>query len=108
MSKGAPTEASIENFDCRAALKYLYIVGGHTHLKECGLGRIAPRWTGPRPDLLSVGGESGQNDEKWVFPKMNYSKREEKIIAARVLELAVLVCMGTHAYVCAHGMLCQT
>ena len=97
------SEADIENFDCNAALKYLYIVGGPAHLKEIGLGKISPRWTGPRPDLLSVGGECGHSDQKWFFPRKNYTNKEEKVIASRVLELAVLVCMGTHAYsFCGH------
>ena len=97
------SEADIENFDCNTALKYLYIVGGPAHLKEIGLGKIALCWTGPRPDLLSVGGECGHSDQKWFFPRKNYTKREEKVIASRVLELAVLVCMGTHAYsFCGH------
>jgi len=92
------SETVIENLDCNLALKYLYIVGGVSHLKECGLARLAPRWTGKRPDLLTVGGETGFNEDKWVYPKKTFSKLEEKMIAARVLELAVLVCMGTHAY----------
>ena len=61
------TEAYIENFNCKAALKYLSIVGGPAHLKECGLGHLAPRWTGPRPDLLTVGGESGHSEENGFF-----------------------------------------
>ena len=32
------SDASIGNFDCKAALKYLYIVGGPAHLRESGLG----------------------------------------------------------------------
>ena len=72
-------------------------------MRECGLTRVAPRWTGKRADLLSVGGESGLGDEKWVYAKKNFTQSEEKLIAARVLELATLVCMGTHAHsFCGH------
>ena len=88
----------IENFDWRTAIKYLYIVGGPTHLKECGLERIAPNWLGTRPDLLTVGGESGMNGDKWYFRSKSCTEKEEKLLVARVLELAVLVCMGTYAY----------
>ena len=36
------SDIRIENFDWKTAIKYLYIVGGPTHVKECGLERIAP------------------------------------------------------------------
>ena len=61
------SDAQFENVDCKSALKHLYLAGGAANLKECGLGRVAPRWTGRRPDLLSVGGESGNEDHKWIF-----------------------------------------
>ena len=71
------SKADISNFDCNAALKYLFIVGGPAHLRECGLSNVAPKWTGPRPDLLSVGGDSGHSNKKWSFPRKTYTKGEE-------------------------------
>ena len=38
------------------------------------------------------------NSDKWRFRSNSCTEREEKLLIARVLELAVLVCMGTHAY----------
>ena len=92
------SKATMENIDIKAALKYLYIVGGPAHLKEIGLGKIAPRWTGTRPDLISVGGDSLNEDKKWSFPRKWYSESEKKLIVARVVEAAVIICMGTHVY----------
>ena len=79
------SDIRIENFDWKTAIKYLYIVGGPTHVKECGLERIAPSWLGPRPDLLTVGGESGMNSDKWRFRSNSCTEREEELLIARVL-----------------------
>ena len=92
------SNTSFENFNYETALKYLYIVGGPTHLREIGLAKIAPRWTGPRPDLLSVEGDSCQEENKWWFPRRVFSEEEKKQIVARVVEAAVIICMGTHVY----------
>ena len=88
----------LENINVEAALKYLRIVGGDEHVKAMGLGRVAPRWLGSRPDLLTVGGEAINEDKKWSKLKRELSEQEIRSVVARVIEAAVLVCMSTHIY----------
>ena len=52
-----------ENINFDLAMKYLYVTGGASHIKEIGLEKVCPRWRGSRPDLLTVGGEALENDD---------------------------------------------
>ena len=91
--------ATFENVDYRMALRYLFIVGGKSHLNEYGLGRFSPRWKGGRPDLLTIGGEAFDDvEKKWVDSERQLPDIIKKTIIARVVEAAVLICMGTHMY----------
>ena len=87
-----------ENVDIVAALKYLRLVGGDEHINEIGLKRIAPKWLGPRPDLLTLGGEAASEDKKWSKMKKELTDHEVRLVIARVIEVAILVCMSTHIY----------
>ena len=44
------SEARFKNVDMKAALKYLFLIGAAAHLKECGLGKVTPRWTVDRKE----------------------------------------------------------
>ena len=92
------SKAQFENVNFELALRYLVVTGGQCHVKECGLGALAPRWLGTRPDLLSVGGDSIGEDAKWTRVKREMSEEEKRIIISRVIETAVVVCMNTHIY----------
>ena len=92
------SEMKLDNIDIVTALKYLRIVGGDDHLKAIGMGRIAPRWQGPRPDLLTVGGDAILEDGKWSKLKRELTEQEIRSVIARVVETAVIVCMSTHVY----------
>ena len=59
---------------------------------------MAPRWNGPRPDLLTVGGDSLNEREKWSNCNRELLECHKIKILGRVIETAVLVCMGTHTY----------
>ena len=74
------------------------MTGGRCHIEEIGLGRIAPKWLGPRQDLLTVGGESIGDDKKWSKSARYITEEEKRHIISRVIETAVLVCMNTHVY----------
>ena len=87
-----------ENVDVTTALKYLRITGGDDHINEIGLKKIAPRWIGPRPDLITVGGDSISDDTKWTKLKRQLTSNEIRVVVARVIETAILVCMSTHIY----------
>ena len=91
-------DLQIDNFDYELGLKYLLVTGGKSHLEEIGLGKVAPRWLGSRQDLLTVGGESMEEPEKWSKLKRELTSGEKKQVLARVVEAAVLICMSTHVY----------
>ena len=92
------SSAKFENIDYDAAIRYLLIVGGASHLKENGLGRYTPKWLGGRPDLLTIGGEGFDEEKKWGNTGRCLSDSVKRKIIAKVIELAVIVCMGTHLY----------
>ena len=92
------SNTEFKNVDLELALRYLVVTGGQSHLRESGLSRLVPRWTGPRPDLLTVGGTSMEENEKWTRVSKVISEREKRMIISRVLETAVIVCMNTHIY----------
>ena len=60
--------------------------------------KIALRWIGPRPDLITVGGDSISDDTKWTKLKRQLISSEIRLVVARVIETAILVCMSTHIY----------
>ena len=92
------SELKFENVDAEAALKYLRVTGGDDHIKEIGLARVAPRWRGSRPDLLTLGGEALAENCKWTKMKRELSENELRLVISRVVETAVLICMSTHVY----------
>ena len=92
------SRAEFKNTDIELALRYLVITGGQSHLRESGLGKLMPRWTGPRPDLLTVGGTSMEENDKCTRVSKYISEEEKRLVISRVLETAVIVCMNTHIY----------
>ena len=90
--------ANFGSVDYESAMKYLLITGGACHIKELGLEQVAPRWAGQRQDLLTVGGEGLESKEKWTNCGRELLEHQKKKIIGRVVETAVLVCMGTHPY----------
>ena len=92
------SEMKFENIDVEASLQYLLVVGGKDHIEEIGFSRIAPRWLGKRPDLLTVGGEAIEEKNKWSKLKRELREAEIRLVVARVVETAVLVCMSSHVY----------
>ena len=92
------SDLKVENMDYEMALKYLTVTGGKSHIEDVGLSSVAPKWLGKRQDLLTVGGTSYDEMEKWSKLKRSLSSTEKKKILARVVETAVLVCMGSHIY----------
>ena len=92
------SDITFQNIDVAAALQYLRINGGDDYINDCGFKRIAPRWLGPRPDLLTVGGDSMNEVNKWTKMKTTLNDHEIRLVIARVVETAVLVCINTHIY----------
>ena len=92
------SSAVFENVDYTLALKYLLIVGGRSHMRENGLGKYSPKWLGGREDLLTVGGEGFDEKQKWRNTERQLPDLVKKKIISKVLEVEVLVCMGTHVY----------
>ena len=87
-----------ENVDYLQALRNLVVVGGYDHAREAGLKGYLPQWSGKRTDLLAVEGESSQDPKMWRDTKRTIPEPIKKLIIARVLEIAVLISMGTHVY----------
>ena len=92
------SDLKFENVDVSAALKYLKLCGGEDHVREIGLGKVAPRWLGQRSDLLTLGGEALSEENKWSKVRREFTEHEKRVIIARVIETAVLICMSTHIY----------
>ena len=92
------SSATFEGVNYDLALKYLLIVGGESHLKECGLNGYIPTWLGGRPDLLTVGGEGFDEDSKWGNVGKQLPSLIQRRIISKVIEVAVIICMGTHVY----------
>ena len=92
------SDMKFENVNFEKALKYLRVSGGDDHIKELGLSKIAPKYLGSRPDLITIGGEAITDESKWTKMKRDLSEREKRLVIARVVETAVLVCMSSHIY----------
>ena len=92
------SDLEVDNMDYETALKYLVVVGGKSQIDEIGLNKIAPKWLGKRQDLLTVGGDSMEEGSKWSRLRRELTTKEKKQVLARVVETAVLVCMGSHVY----------
>ena len=74
--------------------------------QECqasGLRRVLP-WrrhvNGTRPGVTGEGplGAERGDQEQWVFPKVELTKREKRMIVATVMKIAVLVLFRSHVY----------
>ena len=92
------SDLTIENLNYEVALKYLLVAGGSSHIREIGLHHIAPKWIGKRQDLLTIGGDSLNEDSKWTKLKRELTEAEKRKVLSRVVETAVLVCMSSHVY----------
>ena len=67
-----------------------------------GLVNLIPRWKGDKVEALRVTGESGKNMDSWVFSAQPPSQRQIKIIIGLLVEVGVIIAMGTH--VCEFGV----
>ena len=94
----AAIETDIEflGVDYKKALRYIYVVGGIELIDRAGLNRIAPTWLGKRSDLLSLGGVKTNEDKWWRDSSRLIHRRDKKKIIGAVLEIGVIVAMGTH------------
>ena len=91
------SEISFENFDANMALAYLMIVAGREALVQAGLKHLIPTWKGDRLAALKITGTTGRDMSKWIFLSYN-NKFDDRRILAMVLEVGVLICMGSHIY----------
>ena len=109
IARQAVVESGIkfQNIDYDAALKYIFVTGGVSHIKEIGLQSVAPKWTGSRPDLLTVGGDCLEENDKWCNTGRELMDWQKVRVIGRVIETAVLVCMGTHPYCFGDKLLLQ-
>ena len=58
---------------------------------------LLPVWRGERAEALKVTGDSGRDMSKWIFPRY-INKHDERRILAMVVEVGVLIAMGSHIY----------
>ena len=63
-----------------------------------GLVNLIPRWKGDKVEALRVTGESGKNMDSWVFSAQPPSQRQIKTIIGLLVEVGVIIAMGTHVY----------
>ena len=91
--------AEFKNVDIELALRYLVITGGQSHLRESGLGKLMPRWTGPRPDLLMVGGTSMEENDKCTRVSKYISEEEKRLVISSPRNCSYSVYEHTHLQV---------
>ena len=87
-----------DGFDMQKALCYLRIVAGEEILRLAGLSRLIPRWLGERVNSLRVTGETGKNMENWAHSASEPTIFEQKVILGLLMEVGILISMGTHCY----------
>ena len=87
-----------ENCDAIKALRYIYVNGGYEALRTAGLGRLCPKWSGDRPDLITVGGSKTKLDSSWIDTKQEIFESDIKKIVACVMEISINGVMSTHLY----------
>ena len=92
------SDINIEDVDLTKALRYIYIVGGPELINRAGLNRISPKWMGKRADLLSVTGKKSNGNELWRDSNKEIYRWEAKRIVATVVEIGIILAMGTHLY----------
>ena len=67
-------------------------------MRDAGLGNFIPRWAGDKVDALRVTGITGKNMDSWKFTSLTPSIMQIMKIIGLVVELGVLVAMGSHIY----------
>ena len=59
---------------------------------------MCPKWSGDRPDLITVGGSKTKLDSSWIDTKQEIFESDIKKIVACVMEISINVVMSTHLY----------
>ena len=67
-------------------------------MRLAGLGRLIPKWKGKKVDSLRVTGQTGRELDNWSFSPTGPSIMEERRILALVVEVGILLSMGSHSY----------
>ena len=92
------SDISFEGFDYNRALAYLRVLAGEEIMRKSGLSNLIPKWKGKKVDALRITGDSAKNLENWIFSSHVPTIFEEKLILGLVLEIGVLIAMGSHSY----------
>ena len=74
------------------------IVAGDYVMRESVLRRLIPRWSDERVEALRVTGQSGRNIDNWILPNQVPTIFEQKLILGLVMEIGILIAMGSHVY----------
>ena len=67
-------------------------------MRSSGLGRLISKWKGERVDSSKVTGLSGKDMNNGQFSPHLPTSFEERKILALVIEVGVLIVMGSHSY----------
>ena len=92
------SKLDFRGLDVNKALAYLRIVAGTEVMRAAGLTNFIPRWTGEKVDSLRVTGLTGRNMDSWIFAAQTPSLMQIKQIIGLVVEVGVLIAMGSHVY----------
>ena len=87
-----------KGIDVQKALVYLRVVAGMESMRAAGLGNLIPRWKGKKDEALKVTGTSAKNMDSWIFANQNPTIFQIKLILGLVVEVGVLLAMGSHVY----------
>ena len=97
------TDVKIEGVSYQEGVRYIAL---NSTAKDCRTGelrRVLP-WrrhvNGTRPGITGEGpmGAEVGDQEQWVFPKVELTDREKRLIIATVMKIAVLVLFKSHVY----------
>ena len=87
-----------KGLDVNKALAYLRIVAGEEAMRAAGIGNLIPRWKNKKVEALRVTGDTGKSMDNWIFPNQTPSVFQIKLILGLIIEVGVILAMGSHVY----------
>ena len=97
------SDMKFDNINYKDGVRYLALNWSEQECRTSRLRRVLPRRAGKtdsRPGITGVG-PLGPGEGKvcqWIFPTVNLSELEKKMIIANVMKVAVMTMFRTHIY----------
>ena len=97
------TKVKFHGVNYLEASRYVAMELSETEIRMGKLGRILPKRKfkkGTKPTVTGpvAAGPSVDDDSQWVFPKVEMTEQEKKLLLATVVQIGVRTVFGTHLY----------